>query len=217
MAGSRTYRCAPSARSPSHHTSNMTPRRDWFGRSAKRSATLAAGKLRRFACQPERRFTTTGFSRSSGSFRWTRWRSAISLRPRIPWSWRTCPRGSDAEPAGMPLEGEGAAESLQDRAGAHIVIRLLARSWPVLSLGWQGAGEGRCRVDPLLQRSAGQATGFDEDHAFHGASGEVHRPHVRLVQGAFSAIRTEPHHKGVLDDAAEHVTGEHKGHAAEHL
>ena len=30
------------------------------------------------ACQAERRFTTTGFSHSSGSFRLTRWRSVIS-------------------------------------------------------------------------------------------------------------------------------------------
>jgi hypothetical protein len=32
----------------------------------------AAGKLRKFTCPAERRFTTTGFSHSSGSFRLTR-------------------------------------------------------------------------------------------------------------------------------------------------
>src|SRR5215472_14980247 len=105
MAGSRTYRCARSARSPSPRASNTTPSTNWSGRSATRSERPAAGKLRRSACPAERRFTTTGFSRSSGSSRLTRWRSATSLRPRIPWSSRTCPRNNDAEPAVMPLEG----------------------------------------------------------------------------------------------------------------
>ena len=59
-------------------TSSTTPSRDWSCKSARRSTRLAAGKLRRFICQAERRFTATGFSPSSGSSRLTRWRSAIS-------------------------------------------------------------------------------------------------------------------------------------------
>jgi hypothetical protein len=38
--------------------SSLTPRRDWSGKSAKRSARLAAGKSKRFSCQAERRSTT---------------------------------------------------------------------------------------------------------------------------------------------------------------
>jgi hypothetical protein len=68
---------------------------DWSGKSAIPSARLAAGKSRRSACQAERRSTTTGCSRSSGSSRSTRWRSATSSPPRIPWCSRTCPRGND--------------------------------------------------------------------------------------------------------------------------
>src|SRR5438876_2739203 len=54
-------------------------------------------------------------------------------------------------------------------------------------------------------------------NAFHGPSGEVHRPHVWLVQGMFGTVSAEPHHEVVVDDAADHVAGEHEGQAAEHL
>jgi len=72
-------------------------------------------------------------------------------------------------------------------------------------------------IDPLPQCRAVQAGGLDEDHACHGPSGEVHRPHVRLLQGTGGALRAEPDHESVLDDAAEHVAAEHKRQAAEHL
>ena len=44
-------------------------------------------------------------------------------------------------------------------------------------------------VDPLPQRAAVQACGVDEDHALHGPTGEVHRPDMRLTQGAAGALR----------------------------
>jgi hypothetical protein len=52
---------------------------------------------------------------------------------------------------------------------------------------------------------------------FMGPPGEVHRPDVRLLQGAAGGLGAEPDHESVLDDAAEHVTAEHKRQPAEHL
>jgi hypothetical protein len=40
---------------------------------------------------------------------------------------------------------------------------------------------------------------------------------MRLVQGAVGGLGAEPDHKGVLDNAAEHVAAEHERQAAEHL
>jgi hypothetical protein len=62
-----------------------------------------------------------------------------------------------------------------------------------------------------------QAAGLDEDHALHRPPGEVHRPHMRLVQGAVCPIGPEPDHQGVPHHPAEHVTAEHERQAAEHL
>ena len=103
------------------------------------------------------------------------------------------------------------------RAGG---LRLMSRPLPCGRcglLGRQAADIIRSGIDPVLQRWAAKDGRLDEDHAFHGAPGEVHRPHVRPTQGTVGAIVAESHHEGVLDDAAEHVATEHERQAAEHL
>src|SRR6266704_6841689 len=47
--------------------------------------------------------------------------------------------------------------------------------------------------------------------------GEVHRPHMRQVQGTVSPFGPEPDHEGVPHHPAEHVPAEHERQAAEHL
>src|SRR5690349_14438670 len=58
-------------------------------------------------------------------------------------------------------------------------------------LGRQAADVARGGVDPLPQRLAVQACRVDEDHALHGAPGEVHRPDVRLLQCTAGALGAE--------------------------
>jgi hypothetical protein len=62
-----------------------------------------------------------------------------------------------------------------------------------------------------------QAAGLDEDHALHRPPGEVHRPHMRLVQGTVSSFGPEPDHEAVPYHPAEHVPAKHECQPAEHL
>jgi len=141
MAGSRTCRCARYALLPSRRASSPAPSSDWSGRSATPSERLAAGKSKRSACQAERRSTTTGYSRSSGSFRLTRWRSATSLRPTIPWCSRTCPRSNGQAAPGSPATSR-----------TRLVVPSIASGWTRRPAG---NGPRRCASAP---KAAGQAT-----------------------------------------------------------
>jgi hypothetical protein len=83
--------------------------------------------------------------------------------------------------------------------------------------GRQAAGVAGGAVGPPPQRWAAQASSLDEDHKFHGQPGDVHRRHVRPVQGTADGSGPDTHQGDVLYDAAEHVAAEHQCQAAEDL
>ena len=64
-------------------------------------------------------------------------------------------------------------------------------------------GVGRARVDPAGKPGgSGDGGGLDGDEATQRAPGEVHRAHVRRLQGVFGVIAVEADHEILPQGAA---------------